>query len=643
MTKEAPFPRQDQLALITATAYLLLASGVMCFIVACTVAPATTAALAILGSALFIAASGFLGEAVLMRDQPGKPLVPVPTQSIALPPSKWSIRHWVGARPQDTEDDPAPIVWRNEWLPAVIAFVMSLIAAASAMAMWHAAGSAVISASGQQWLGCTLIVVTFLLLVLERIHARLDTTLFAAATQLEILLRVPLLASAALSVSSLIRSLGYQWPYLVDRALVVLIVLVAIEIMLRSVACFFLPVPPIAERRSPATSLIAGLIKSRLPRPGAIGVGMQQQFGIDLSRSWALAFLLRVSMPVLLGLVVFGWLLTGLTSLAIDQRGVYERFGVPVAIQGPGLHVHLPWPFGVMRKVELGVVHEIPIVFTATNGSAGGTTPVDDMDSQDVGAEAIPPASADRLWDETHPFEASYLIASESNGKQGFQIVNIDLRIVYRTNLSDDGAMAAAYRVTDPATLIRAGAGRMLVQHFSRYTLSDVLGENRASFASSFRTELQQRLNQLQTGTDIIAVVVEAIHPPPEAAPAYHNVQAAQIQAATLVSLSRGDAFLTLSHAQQMSTATLDTAKADASEQVAQAQTAFTLFQGDHQAYVRGGQAFLTERWLSHLDKDLIRSPLLIIDHRLSAANAPTVDLRRFGKSDTPPPVMSDK
>jgi regulator of protease activity HflC (stomatin/prohibitin superfamily) len=643
MTEEAPSPGQDQRALVPATAYLLLAGGVMCFIIACTVAPATTAALAIIGSALFIAASGFLGEAVLMRERTGEPLDPAPTPSIAPTPSKWSVRHRFGSHPQDTDDDPAPIVWRNEWSPTIIAFVVSLIAAAIAMAMWHTAGAAVTSASGQQWLGCTLIVISFLLLVLERICARLDTTLLAAATQLEILLRVPLLASAALSVSSLIRSLGYQWPYLVDRALVVLIVLVAIEIMLRSVARFFLPVQPIAERRSPATSLIAGLIRSRLPRPGAIGVGMQQQFGIDLSRSWALAFLLRVSLPVAVGLVVFGWLLTGLTSLAIDQRAVYERFGVPVAIEGPGLHVHLPWPFGVMRKVELGVVHEIPIVFTATDGSAGEMTPVDDTDSQNVGAEAVPPASADRLWDETHPFEASYLIASASNGKQGFQIVNIDLRIVYRTNLSNEGAMAAAYRVANPAALIRAGAGRMLVQHFSRYTLSDVLGENRVSFASSFRTELQQRLNQLQTGTDIIAVVVEAIHPPPEAAPAYHNVQAAQIQATALVSLSRGNAFLTLGHAQQMSTAALDTAKADASEQVAQAQTAFTLFQGDHQAYLRGGQAFLTERWLSHLDKDLTRSSLLIIDHRLSAANAPTVDLRRFGKSDTPPPVTPEK
>jgi regulator of protease activity HflC (stomatin/prohibitin superfamily) len=642
-TEEAPFPAQDQRALVPATAYLLLAGGVMCFIVACTVAPATTAALATMGSALFIAASGFLGEAVLMRERTGEPLVPTPTPSIAPTRSKWSIRHWIGAQSQDTDDDLAPIVWRTEWSPVVIALVLSLVAATIAAAMWHTARAAVTSASGQQWLGCTLIAIAFLLLVLERIYARLDTTLFAAATQLEILLRVPLLASAALSVSSLIRSLGYQWPYLVDRALIVFIVLVAIEIMLRSVARFFLPVPPIAERRSPATSLIAELIRSRLPRTGAIGVAMQQQFGIDLSRSWALAFLLRVSLPVAIGLVVFGWLLTGLTSLAIDQRAVYERFGVPVAIEGPGLHVHLPWPFGVMRKVELGVVHEIPIVFTATNGSARETTPVDGTDPQNVDAEAIPPASADRLWDETHPFEASYLIASASNGKQSFQIVNIDLRVVYRTKLSDEGAMAAAYHVADPTALIRAGAGRMLVRHFSRYTLSDVLGENRASFASSFRTELQQRLDQLQTGTDIIAVIVEAIHPPPEAAPAYHNVQAAQIQAAALVSLSHGDAFLMLGHAQQMSTSTLDIAKADASEQVAQAQAAFTLFQGDHQAYLRGGQAFLAERWLSHLDKDLTRSPLLIIDHRLSGANAPTVDLRRFGKSDTPPPVIPEK
>jgi regulator of protease activity HflC (stomatin/prohibitin superfamily) len=451
--------------------------------------------------------------------------------------------------------------------------------------------------------------------------------------RLEVLLRVPLAASAALGVASLIRSFGYAWPALIDRAAIVLVGLVATEIVLRAAAQMFLPMPPVAERRSPATSAIARLIAPRRPRIGALGAGIQRQFGIDLSRSWALAFLWRASLPVALGLCLFGWLLTGLTALGIDQRAIYERFGAPVAIEGPGLHLHLPWPFGIMRRVELGVVHEIPIVFPANDAGTGTAAP-----APVPAAEAVPPASADRLWDDSHPYEASYLIASAADGQQGFQIVNIDLRIVYRTVLSDAGAADAAYRVADPAALIRAAAGRMLVQHFSRYTLADVLGENRARFVGSFRAQLQQRLDRLQAGADVVAVVVEAIHPPPEAARAYHNVQAAQIRADALVSQSRGAAYTALGKARQQSATLRDGAQAEAAEQVDQAQAARTLFDGDHRAYLRGGRVFLDERWLDHLERDLARTPLVIVDHRLDGPLAPTIDLRRFGTSA--PPVV---
>lgn len=624
--------------LIPLAALLLPTAGMLCMIVAACLPASASAALAIFGSTLFLAAGGFVGEAVLMhvRARPVPWAPPPPAATTRTWP--WSIVEVIREQRQRLHDVVAGVDWLGTWSPVAIAIAGALLAGIVALSMWVAAASDVTPPPQQPLLGCVFIVMVFPLLVLDRVCARLDGGQHATAAQLERLLRLPVVASAGLGVSGIIRSLGYAWPFLIDRALIVLTSLVALEIVLRSIGCIFLPPPPLAERRSSAASSLAGLLAPRLPRPGAISAGVQRQFGIDLSRSWALAFLTRAFVPVTIGLALLGWLLSGLTALGINQRAVYERFGVPVAIEGPGLHVHLPWPFGIMRKVELGVVHEIPIVFPAGNtGTATTNAPVA---LPDIPAEAVPPASADRLWDDSHPFEASYLIASAANGQQGFQIVNIDLRIVYRTSLSADGAIAAAYHVADPAALIRAAAGRMLVQHFSRYTLPDVLGENRARFVGSFRTQLQQRLDQLHAGTDIIAVVVEAIHPPPAAARAYHNVQAAQIQAEALVSQSRGESFISLGKAQQASTATRDAAQARAAEQVDQAQAARTLFQGDDQAYRRDGQVFLMEQWLGHLDRDLKQPPLVIVDHRLDGTLAPTIDLRRFGPLDVPPSTV---
>jgi regulator of protease activity HflC (stomatin/prohibitin superfamily) len=281
-------------------------------------------------------------------------------------------------------------------------------------------------------------------------------------------------------------------------------------------------------------------------------------------------------------------------------------------------------------------VHEIPIVFSA-EGEPGSQAASANQPAR--GAEDIPPASADRLWDASHPGEASYLIASESQGKQSFQTVNIDLRVVYRVGLSDEAARAAAYAIADPEALIRAAAGELLVRYFARYTLLDVLGQSRERFTNDFRTELQTELQGLSTGIDVIAVIVEAIHPPPGAASAYHNVQAAEILAHSQIALRQADAISELKSAQQDATDDRNNALATAAERVDQAQAESVLFQGDRQAYHQDGKAFLLERWFSHLSTALAKSGFIVIDHRLKGATAPTIDLRSFDLPGAAAPI----
>ncbi len=585
----------------------------------------------VLAAALLMAAGGFAGEAVLAqtRARPAHWLPPVRYTVHRRVPAwagwlVWRIRQ---ARKQIDETD-----WFGAWLHVLLALLGAAIALAIVVATWRAGPA---GAPPSPLRGGMLIVAAFPLLALQRILAGATSTArFPGAARLDALVRVPLVVSVALGAAGLLGSLGYTWPELIRSAALLLVGVVACEVLLRSLARLFLPVPALAVRGTPADSRLAAFIRPEWPRPGAVGRAMRREFGIDLARSWAIAFVMRAAVPLGIGFLAMGWLSTGLTVLGIDQRGVYERFGIPVEVQGPGLHVHLPWPFGIVRKVELGVVHEIPIVFPSAD-EAGSADAADAPEL--IGAEAAPPPSVDRLWDDMHPSEASYLIASEAKGRQGFQIVNIDLRVVYRIRSTDADAIAATYRIADAESLIRASAGRMLVRHFSRYTLNDVLGENRASFVGAFRDELQSRLDGLLSGTEIMAVVVEAIHPPPAAARAYHNVQAAQIKAVARVSESRGSAFTERGRAAQVALQLHDEATGDAAEQLGEAKSAQTLFDADHQGYLEGGRSFLAERWLGHLQSDLARSPLVIVDHRLQGAGAPTVDLRSFARPGDAP------
>src|SRR6185312_10286504 len=546
-------------------------------------------AFAFLGASLLLAAAGFLSVALVflgrcaMLRQPPMPAEDTPPPAGDRGASRWrAARRLVARRPSLR----LPQDWLAGWPQVLVAFLLALSALILVLSASRNAARPPLDAGLQQLLGGLLILSAFPLLVIERVYANTMSEALPDAPQLERLLRLPLTAFLLFGVASVLRSLGFAWPVFIEGAMAIFIGLVALEMLLRAAAMLFVPFAPMATRRSVADSSLAALLRLTPPTLASVAQGVRRQFGIDLSRSWALAFVRQALFPITACMVVVAWATTGFTALGLNERAVYERLGEPVAVLGPGLHVHLPWPLGIMRRVELGTVHEIPVVFAAAGDQASsGRGAATDQTLPDAAAEDQPPPSADRLWDASHPSEAGYLIASETQGKQSFQIVNIDLRIVYRTGESEAAARAAAYAVAEPEALIRAQAGELLVRYFARYTLLDVLGQSRETFSNAFRAELQQGLDKLSTGLEVIAVIVEAIHPPPGAANAYHYVQAAEILSRSEVSLRRADATRRLKSAQQTAMEDRNQALGAAAEAVSAARASSVLFQGDRTAY----------------------------------------------------------
>jgi regulator of protease activity HflC (stomatin/prohibitin superfamily) len=92
-----------------------------------------------------------------------------------------------------------------------------------------------------------------------------------------------------------------------------------------------------------------------------------------------------------------------MTGVGVFARGVYERFGAPVAVLHPGLHLLVPWPFGRVRLLDFGAVRGVDVP-----------------------------------------------------GRPG-------LRVLYRVGLSDSEALDAAYGSADPDGLVRAAAGEAVI------------------------------------------------------------------------------------------------------------------------------------------------------------------------------------
>jgi regulator of protease activity HflC (stomatin/prohibitin superfamily) len=518
------------------------------------------------------------------------------------------------------------------WPQALVALLFGALAVAGVEVTWRVTPFAAADPLTLEVLGGILIVAAFPLLVLERSFAGVAAEMLPEAPQLDRLLRIPLTVCLGLGIAAVLRWLGFGWAIRIEQGLAILVVAVALELMVRSLAVAFVPFAPIEQRRTVADSSIAGFLRFTAPSFQAFNTAVRQQFGIDLSRSWALAFVQSAMLPIALVMGILAWGVTGITALGLNERAVYERFGMPVAVLGPGLHFHLPWPMGVMRGVEFGVIHDIPIAMSPLGdaGQAARQSAGVDQQQQLVGAEAPPPTASDRLWDASHPSEQSYLIASAANGQQTFQIADADLRVVYRVGLTDADAMNSAYRVANPETLIMASTGQLLVRYFARYTLPDVLGQSRDAFTREFRVALQDQLDRLSSGIEAIAVVIEAIHPPAGAASAYHNVQAAEILANSQIAVQRASAIHSIKSAQQGAMEDRNKASAAAAELVTQARSESLLFDADRQARQRDGEAFLFERRFERLASGLAKSESIVVDHRLKGQNGPVIDLRSF-------------
>ena len=466
----------------------------------------------------------------------------------------------------------------------------------------------------------------FVSLVAERVMNAFPAPQLPEAPALRrvLLLTTLLLVAAALIELGRGAELAWvRWPLLV---LICVPGLVASELSIRALARMFVPAPAPAEATAVTESLLASLITGGPRAPGNL---LRTHLGLDFARSWALKFLSAAILPAILGTAVLCWMLTGLKLIDLGQRGIYERFGAPVAVLGPGLHLLLPWPLGRLRPVEYGTIHSVAI----------GVDPSAPQEKeQAVGAEAPPPASLNRLWESSHPGQANYLVPSRGTGQEGFQSVSTEISVLYRVGLSDEAAEQSVYTVAEPESLIRESASRLVLRYFNSRELDSVLYERReANVAASLRAELAANMDEHHTGIEIVSVLIEEIHPPAGAAGAYHAVQAAIINSKASIAQETGRAKRAAGVAQQEAHQLTAAADAQATESIAAADAESYRFNADRRAYAEAGESFLLERSYSGLKMALAQTPLTIVDHRLSPAQGPVLDLRNPSVSRATP------
>ncbi len=506
------------------------------------------------------------------------------------------------------------------WPQTVLSLPQLLAASALVVWLWPVIGVTPFGFA----IGVTCLVFAFPVLVFERRLSVAATTTVSdlpEAGSLSRLMRVVLWGLLIIGAGEIARSLGATIAIWALWIYAVVVVTIAAESMLRVLIAPFLPAANVEEARGLCDSFVAGVVLPRLGAGRSTMAGLKERFGIDLSQSWALSFVRRVSGPLIIVLLFVAWLLSGVSMVSLHERAVYERGGQPVAVLNSGMHVHLPWPFGVVRRMDAGRVHQVTLADNKLEEQVR------------IPADAINTSAFDRVWNKDHAADAVYVVPGNGRSdseRRAPQVLGSDVRIYYRIGQRDEDALRALYRLSDPELTIRTLARRELVRVFATRTLIAAIGENRASLAAVVKTAVQQALNKEQSGLEITAVTVDSIHPPANAAAAYHGVQEAEIISEAEVAEAKRNSAVTLSEKKIEAITAERNAQWLAVQKVSEARIEQAKFIAEAKIWSLSSEVMALERWLQVLGKGLSRSQLSIIDHRLNLVDGPVLDLRRF-------------
>ncbi len=313
----------------------------------------------------------------------------------------------------------------------------------------------------------------------------------------------------------------------------------------------------------------------------------EQQLGIDLRSTWALAVLRRSLEPLVLGLCLVGWLSTAVTVVGIEEQGLIERLGVPVGGEPlmAGLHIHFPWP---MDKVYRIPVRRVQVLEVGHEGNEA-------------------PGPEDVLWAVEHaPNEFTLLLGN------GRDLITVDAGVQFRVV----DARAFRYRCQNPAQALSAIAYRAVMRNTVNLTLSDALSQNVAVLTGRMRDMIQRDADALGLGVEVLGFTVGGMHPPVAVAKDYQGVVSAELRKVTAAVTAQIYHVRVVPEAEAAALVGANTARSEGAEALATAAGEAWSFRTLEAQYRAAPNQYFFRRRLETLEKGLANRGYTLIDAR---------------------------
>ncbi|MFH1139663.1 MAG: FtsH protease activity modulator HflK [Pseudomonadota bacterium] len=281
---------------------------------------------------------------------------------------------------------------------------------------------------------------------------------------------------------------------------------------------------------------------------------------------------------ILAALLFVGWLLSGIYIVAPDEVGVVKRFGEYSRTTEPGPHYHLPYPVESVLKPTVTQIRRFEIGFrTVYPGPPPQYRPV--------------------------PDEALMLTGDEN-------IIDIQFIVQYKIDKPED----FLFNLEDPFETVRAAAEAAMREVVGKNKIDEVLTTGKFQIQKDTETSLQNILNIYASGLTVVAVQLQAVHPPQQVSDAFKDVASAREDQNRFINEAEGYANDILPKAKGQAAQLELQAEAYKEEKIKRAQGDAARFTSQYEEYKKARDVTRKRLYLETMEQVLAKGKKFIMD-----------------------------
>ena len=217
---------------------------------------------------------------------------------------------------------------------------------------------------------------------------------------------------------------------------------------------------------------------------------------------------LRAVPLLVLAAIVLGYGSTALYRIQPHEEGLVEVFGQvanPREPAQPGLHAKLPWPMARVIKVPSRRVQELAV----GNVTRDTTVPL--------------------IWTRQHGTDEVF-VSGDNNFVYPYLVIHYRVADAYDYH----------YGLMEPARVIENVAVSVLTRETAQLDFYQAALEHRVELGHHMASHIQQELDGMHAGVEVLDLMIKDIHPPRDVARSFEGVVAAMQDRETLINAAEG-------------------------------------------------------------------------------------------------------